>query len=115
MSHPLGLFLNREVQATSYIGYHSELFDVIGSMGILGIILIITIAVSWLRFSSCITDSYKHRFLIVMFIVFCLIFILNPVFYSPQIWIGAFALPAMLVCKEGELKEKSTNLKVRWR
>ena len=96
---PFGLFLYRNISARNYIGYHSDLFDVIGTLGLLGLILILTGFFSYIYMLRRVSDKYKQRFVLIMFIMFCIIFILNPVFYSPQIWIGAFTLPAILISK----------------
>ncbi len=95
---PFGLFWYRDIQATNYIGYHSELFDIIGGLGILGIFIVIGGSYAWLHKIKKVEDGYIYRFLLYMFAVFGMIFFFNPVFYSPQIWVSVFALPALITC-----------------
>lgn len=95
--YPLGLFWHREVQAVNYIGYHSEMFDFLGTMGIFGVVLLAIWIIVWISKMRKVEKSYCFRFLLYMFLSFVAIWILNPVFYSPQIWIGALSLPAMVV------------------
>ncbi len=94
---PMGLFWNRDVQAINYIGYHSEFFDLLGGLGLMGVFLVIFCYLLWIHRIKKVKDAYMRRFVAYMFLMFILIFFLNPVFYSPQIWVGAFALPALLV------------------
>ena len=84
--------------ATNYIGYHSELFDLIGTLGVMGIILVLFCVSIWICKIKKIKNAYSHRFLLFMFYAFIILALLNPVFYSPQVWIGVFAVPAQLVC-----------------
>ncbi len=100
--YPKGLYWHGGVQATEIIGYHSEFFDLIGTLGILGVFFMIVCARVWNRKMKTIRDSYARRFLLSMFLVFIIMFVLNPVFYSPQIWIGAFALPASMVINKAD-------------
>ena len=39
--YPLGMYWQDNIHAIDYIGYHSEVFDIIGTLGILGIFIII--------------------------------------------------------------------------
>lgn len=112
--YPFGLFMHPDVQAGDYIGFHSEFFDFIGTLGVFGICLIITGLVFWLFQIRKMKDPYDARFLLYIFITFVFLFILNPVFYAPQIWVGAFILPVSAVMLQNDDCEMKSK-KILWR
>ncbi len=100
LMYPFGLFFAQGTSAVDHIGYHSEFFDFIGTLGIGGVAAIIIWVSLWVINIRKISDPYKHRFLLFIFLSFIVMMIFNPVFYSPQIWLGSFALPAQLVSEK---------------
>ncbi len=74
------------------IGFHSEFFDIIGSVGIAGLIIIVTMFIGYGKFLLKIKGDMQRDLLIIL-IGFIVLFIVNPVFNSPQIFMGAFFYP----------------------
>ena len=79
------------------IGYHSEFFDLLGSFGVVGFAVLCLAFAGFWRFSSQ-TEKSVRKDLRVIFIGFFGLFVFNPVFHSPQIFIGAFSYP-LIVCR----------------
>lgn len=73
--------------------YHSEFFDYLGFYGIVGMIILIIVLIVYIR--------YILRFNNIFIFISCLLtvlvlFILNPIWYSPQIFIGSVMGPLLL-------------------
>lgn len=102
LEYPFGFFFTEFDSSQGFIGRHSEVFDWIGAMGLLGIAMIIGFVYIWYNKIVVIKDITKRRFMFIMFISFIILAILNPVFYSPQVWIGAFLLPAILISSKSD-------------
>lgn len=91
----LGMLFSDNVE--NQIGFHSEFFDFIGVFGLIGIIILGLSFWGYSRFLNCIEkDERKDLRMIYLFFVF--LFIFNPVFNSPQVFIGAFLYP-ILCCR----------------
>lgn len=94
MGSPLyGLLLSGKATLKT-IGYHSEFFDVLGSFGLVGL-LVTTIAFCGYGYF---VNKHGHEFrreLRFIFIGFVALFVFNPVFGSPQIFAGAFLYPLL--------------------
>lgn len=90
------------------VGFHSEFLDLLATLGLVGLIVLILSVGGYLRFLKKINNNTR-RDLLIIFIGFILLFILNPVLNSPQIFVGAFLYP-LLASKYcfmiGENKEK---------
>lgn len=75
--------------------YHSDILDMLAFLGIVGGVLIIATIVSYLLYMK----RFEHRdqWLIVLLLVGFVIFSsINPVWYSPQVFVGAFLMPALI-------------------
>ena len=106
IQYPFGLFLYPDLEAQGLIGFHSELFDFIGTLGIFGVGLLIVGVCFWTLKVQRIKNGLERRFVFFMFLSFLPIFGLTGVFYSPQIWIGVFLLPVSVVMQ----KSKSSDV-----
>ena len=89
------------------IGYHSEFFDFLGTFGFIGMMVMITSFVAYFRFLKR-TEKDSRRDLMIIFLGFMVLFVLNPVFNSPQIFVGAFLYPllASRYCRIGESEKR---------
>lgn len=93
------------------IGFHSEFFDLLGTLGIMGLIVIITSLMGYYGFLRRIEKDIR-RDLIIIFIGFIGLFVFNPVFNSPQIFAGAFLYP-LLASKSYFHEEKERDKRKR--
>ena len=78
------------------IGRHSELFDLLGALGMIGAAGILYSVVSYIRFIWS-TGKGCRKELLIIFFGFLALFMLNPVFNSPPIFVGAFLYPVLCV------------------
>lgn len=76
------------------IGYHSELFDLLGTFGMLGMIVIILAVVGYSRYLRK-EKRECRKDLFICFLGFIALFVVNPVFNSPQVFVGAFLYPLL--------------------
>lgn len=88
------------------IGYHSEFLDILGTFGFIGLIIMIGSFVSYFRFLKK-TEKQRRKDLLIIYFGFIVLFIINPVFNSPQIFVGAFLYPLLASrnCDLGEMDE----------
>lgn len=78
------------------IGGHSELLDVIGVTGLIGIISICISFAKYFKFLQKINPVYRRE-MIIVFLGFIVLFAINPVFNSPPVFIGAFLYPLLCI------------------
>lgn len=76
------------------IGYHSDFFDMLATFGAVGLVIIISSVLGYFRFLKKINSGFR-RDMILIFLCFILLFILNPVINSPQIFAGVFLYPVL--------------------
>jgi len=90
----------------SKIGYHSEFFDFLGTFGLVGLFIIMGSVIGYAKFLNK-TEKETRNDLYIVYIGFIILFILNPVLNSPQIFVGAFLYPllASRYCLMGEIKK----------
>ncbi len=76
------------------IGFHSDFFDILGTFGLIGLIVV---AVSFAQYRRFIHTTGKENTtdLTIVFLGFAGLFIFNPVLSSPQIFAGAFLYPLL--------------------
>ena len=109
LSNPVaGLVLDGKA-TTETIGFHSEFFDFIGSFGLTGLIVVLASFAGYYDFLRKVDHKYRKDLMIV-FIGFIVLFILNPVFNSPQIFVGAFLYP-ILASRFCEMSKTDKHLK----
>ena len=73
--------------------YHSDFFDFLGFYGATGIIILAAIVIAYLRYIL----RFKNKYVYVTYLITVLIlFVLNPIWYSPQIFIGSVMEPFLL-------------------
>lgn len=97
INNPLGLFFKNKSDIESAIGFHSEFFDLIGALGILGLISFLFFVFSLKSRLKMVTDTYKKRFILVMFLSFGVMVLINPVLSQPHIWLAALLIPSSII------------------
>ncbi len=94
LSYPLFGLIFSGINPLIGIGYHSELFDLLGTFGLLGVLVVFTAFAGYYRFlRNTVVDTQRE--LTIIFIGFIGLFVFNPVFNSPQIFVGAFLYPLL--------------------
>lgn len=81
-------------------GNHSDLFDMLGYYGLFGVLVLLIIIFRYLRDIKKSRSIKKHWNVLVPFIGLILVFILNPVWYSPQVFATAIMLPCCTYLKD---------------
>ena len=92
------------------IGYHSELFDFVGTFGLFGLFVIFASFVGYFSFLKK-TGLESRKDLGIIFVGFIGAFIFNPVFNSPQVFAGAFLYP-LLACRYCSIRGREEQGKV---
>lgn len=96
LEHPFGLFFVNTDQIENILGFHSDFFDILGSLGLFGIIILVLMTSGILTILKRVKDGYNKRFVFVMEFAFFVIFLINPVLSQPHIWFTTLLLPAVL-------------------
>lgn len=87
------------------IGYHSDFFDILGTFGLVGLIIMIISIGKYFGFLQRVKTDAKRDLEIIM-VGFVALFVFNPVLNSPQIFVGAFLYP-LLGAKYCQIESKS--------
>ncbi len=95
------------------IGYHSDFLDMMGTFGLVGLIVMIISVSKYFSFLRRVESDTKRELMIIM-IGFLVLFVLNPVFNSPQIFAGAF-LYSMLADRFCRMEAKNKKKMIRFR
>ena len=82
------------VDSPYMFSYHSDFLDMLGYYGLFGLALVVIGIVIYYRFIKT-TDAPKWLSF-VLFLCFFAMYVFNPIWYSPQIFIGVFLMPAIL-------------------
>ncbi|MBO4872845.1 MAG: CDP-glycerol glycerophosphotransferase family protein [Lachnospiraceae bacterium] len=86
---------------------HSDFFDMLGFYGIVGCLALIVVAVRYAGYIIAV-GSYEKWLTLVLGVGFVAMYVFNPIWYSPQIFIGVFMFPALLSCVyQGKSRRKS--------
>ena len=91
--HPLTGISIYGVPYYGLFGNHSDFFDMLGYYGLFGVSVIVAIIIRYFRIirtSRYINEKWR---LIVPLFAFLAFFVLNPVWYSPQVFATAIMLP----------------------
>lgn len=92
--HPLLGQSIHGVNTSEMFSYHSDFFDMLGYYGLFGVILVL---IGFRIYYSFIKKTKAPKwFTFIIFLGFLGMYIFNPVWYSPQIFIGVFLMPAIL-------------------
>ena len=97
--YPIGGAFLAGMRSKDLVAYHSEFFDLLGYFGILGLILMVIFSTKYVRLMNKKSLKDSKYILCLLFLAFIAIFIFNPVFYSPQIFLGTFLLPSLFANK----------------
>ena len=90
-----GQLFNPDV-TDSVIGRHSDLLDIIGATGMIGLLSIAVSIAAYFRLLNRTGSIYKRELMIV-FLGFLALFSINPVLNSSPIFVGAFFYPLLCV------------------
>ena len=82
------------VDSPYMFSYHSDFFDMMGYYGLFGLALVILGIFIYYRFMR--TTNAPRWMTFVLFLGFLAMYVFNPIWYSPQISVGVFLLPAVL-------------------
>lgn len=82
------------VDSPYMFSYHSDFFDMLGYYGLFGLALVILGIFIFYHFIK--TTNALRWMTFVLFFGFLAMYVFNPIWYSPQISIGVFLMPAML-------------------
>ena len=85
------------VSSQYMFSYHSDFFDMLGFYGIAGCLALAALTARYAVFLSR-SGSHEKWLTFVLGAGFAALYIFNPIWYSPQIFIGVFMLPAFLSC-----------------
>lgn len=92
--HPLlGQSING-VNASDMFSYHSDFFDMLSYYGLFGVFLLLIGIIIYYSFIK--KTKAPKWFTFIIFFGFLGMYVFNPVWYSPQIFIGVFLIPAIL-------------------
>ena len=94
LRYPVSGLMFRGKANLNIIGYHSEFFDLLGAFGLIGLFVVVASFVGYFRFLGRI-ENESRKDLTIIYLAFIGLFILNPVFNSPQIFVGAFLYPLL--------------------
>lgn len=74
---------------------HSDFFDMLGFYGLSGIILVVFALIRYLGYivSKIKGDKWQS---FILFVAFIALFVFNPIWYSPQVFISVFMLPGII-------------------
>ena len=78
--------------STFSLSQHSEFFDMVGCCGLIFLAIFIMLLGLYLKNIKRFRD-YPKYYCIVLLVGFLSLFVFNPIWYSPQIFIGVFFLP----------------------
>ena len=90
----LGVFLKGNYNAESF-SYHSDFFDMMGFYGLFGIAVYVFWCCVYHRSVNSKAALFKWEYNI-LFMGFVVLSVLNPVWYSPQVFMSAFLLPVLV-------------------
>lgn len=107
----VGLLIGGEA-GLSNIGYHSDFFDMMGTFGLVGLIIMIISISKYFGFLRKTKFDTKRELMIIM-IGFVALFVFNPVLNSPQIFAGAFLYP-ILAAKYCQTEAKNRKKLIRF-
>lgn len=91
----IGSFLFKKNDG-SLLSLHSDFFDMLGFYGLLGLVVLIYLVRKYYLFvkKHYNGDSWINN---VMLVAFIAMFVFNPIWYSPQIFVGTFLLPSLIM------------------
>lgn len=102
LRYPLGRFFYGTENVLNEIGFHSEFCDLIGTLGVAGILVIFLAAFVICRRIKVFNSIYNKRFYLSMVGIFALMFLINPIIPHPQIWLCALVVPLVAIDEKGE-------------
>lgn len=107
MEHPFVGISIHGIEDGGMFGNHSDFFDMLGYYGIFGIVVMILMGIRYFYYMVKNTKT-EYWNIVAMFIVFILLMILNPIWYSPQVFVCAMMMP--MVATYAKNRNKWTRL-----
>ncbi len=95
LAHPIGGLFLEQKNGGSYLGFHSDVLDIMGYFGIIGLIFLILLSRLYCRYVSKSCKSNKRTYYII-FAFYGLILFLNAMLFSPMVALGVFVLPTLV-------------------
>lgn len=111
LEHPFFGMALLGVDSIFTFSHHSDFFDMLGYYGLFGAIILVIGSyyyIHYIKKNHC--TEYSLTF--ILFLGLITLYVLNPIWYSPQVFIGAFMAPAF-ICKiygNGQSRLKSTRI-----
>lgn len=97
VDHPFSLLFAMDLPFEEILGFHSEFFDLLGALGIFGLLGIFLLIISFNKRIKKINDSYSRRFYAVMVCSFILLGVINPILSHPHIWLSSLLVPSAII------------------
>lgn len=96
LNHPIfGRMLIGDTDVMLEIGFHSELFDLLGTLGIVGITLVVYVILILFKRIIRICSYQDRRFYFSMCILLIIMFIINPIIPYPHMWMSTLLIPVL--------------------
>lgn len=107
-----GAFLSNDLRSMTF-SFHSDFFDMLGFYGLFGLVIEIYMIIRYLIYviKTYVEDKW---FSVVQFVAFVSLIIFNPIWHTPQVFIGVFMLPGMIssITKMNEEKSVIANFAI---
>lgn len=100
LMNPLIGFEGNIMRDFSYIGLHSQIFDLMAAVGLLGFVpLCISFKLLIQKVSQLIQDEEKRKYFFMTIVMLVLLMFINPVYYASGIFISVFWGPS-IICEQ---------------
>ena len=93
ISHPIFGQSLWGVFSPEMFSYHSDFFDMLGYYGLFGVFLSVVGSILYLKFMRKISRHIWFSY--ILFLGFWALYVFNPIWYSPQVFIGVFMIPGL--------------------
>lgn len=93
----INTFLNNPLFGGSGIGQHSQIFDLLGSVGIMGFTPMVIMFIFYTKeVYNALKLELMKRYFFLSLLVFLFLMFMNPIFYSPIIFMSIFLFPVVM-------------------
>lgn len=97
VENPFGRFFIGSSDVMEDIGFHSEFCDLLGTLGIFGLLAISIAFIIMLQRVCRIDSKTDRRYYISSCMIFILMFLINPIIPYPQIWLSTLLIPLLAI------------------
>lgn len=113
IQHPLFGFHDTSGMKYANFGFHSQIFDMLAAVGVAGFL---PIAIVFMKIIKHLYDRLTHEdernYYFILVLLLNLLMLLNPVYYSPSIFMTGILFPILMSENVGQL-EQNTFLNTR--